>query len=141
MVETVYVDGTNCVLGRIASYVAKTALLGKRVVLLNCEKIVMTGDPEKILRDYINQIKNIKGRHKGPFWPRKPDTIVRRSIRGMLPYKKAQGAEALKRVEVYIGVPKEYANVKLHVFENAKMKENVPKFMTVAELSEKISRR
>ena len=140
MVETVYIDATHNVLGRIASYAAQTALLGKKVVILNCEKIVMTGVAENILRSYIDQITNIKGRHKGPFWPRQPDTIVRRSIRGMIPHKKARGAEALKRVEVYMGHPKEYAHVKLHVFEKAKMKEGTSRFMTVGQLSEKISR-
>ena len=139
MVETLYVDGTHTVLGRIASYVAKEAMIGKKVIILNCEKIVMTGEKENILRSYIDQITNIKGRHKGPFWPRQPDTIVRRSIRGMIPHKKAQGALALKRVEVFVGVPKEYAHAKFHSFEKAKLKEGTSRFMTVGELSKKIT--
>jgi large subunit ribosomal protein L13 len=139
LVETLYVDGSHAVLGRIASYVAKEAMMGKKVVILNCEKIVMTGEKEYILRYYINQMKTIKGRHKGPFWPRQSDNIVRRSIRGMIPHKKAQGALALKRVEVYVGVPKEYANAKLHSFTKAKMKEGTSRFMTVGELSKKIT--
>jgi large subunit ribosomal protein L13 len=139
LVETVYIDGAHTVLGRLASYTAKTAFQGKKVVIVNCDKIIMTGPPEKILRDYIDQIKTIKGRHKGPFWPRQPDNIVRRAIRGMIPHKKARGAEAFKRVEVYIGIPKDYANIKLQHFEKAKMNEATSRFMTVGKLSEKIS--
>lgn len=139
MVDTVYIDATHNVLGRIASYAAKEAMTGKKVIILNCEKIIMTGDKEKVLRAYIDQITNIKGRHKGPFWPRQPDTIVRRSIRGMIPHKKAQGALALKRVEVYVGMPKEYAHAKIQHFEKAKMKEGTSRFITVGELSKKIT--
>jgi large subunit ribosomal protein L13 len=141
LVETLYVDGTHAVLGRIASLIAKEAMIGKKIVLLNCDKIVMTGQVENTLRDYIDQMKTIKGRHKGPFWPRHADTIVRRSIRGMIPHKKASGAEIFKRIEVYVGIPKEYANAKLHVFDKAKMKESTSRFMTVGKLAEMISRR
>jgi len=141
LVETIYIDGAHTVLGRLASYTAKTALLGKKVVILNCEKVIMTGSPEKILRDYIDQLTVIKGRHKGPFWPRQPDNLVRRAIRGMIYHKKAQGAEAFKRVEVYVGIPKDYANEKIQHFEKAKMKEKTSRFMTVGKLSEKITGR
>jgi large subunit ribosomal protein L13 len=137
--DVMYIDGAHAVLGRIASYAAKTALQGKRVIVLNCEKIVMTGNRDRLLREYISDINTIKGRHKGPFWPRQPDGIVRRSIRGMIPHKKAAGAAAFKRVEVYVGVPKDYSNVKMHTFDKAKMKEGTARFMTVGQLSEKIT--
>ena len=42
------IDGTNAVLGRLASYVAKKVLKGEEVIILNCEHILITGNKKSI---------------------------------------------------------------------------------------------
>ena len=49
---------------------------------------------------------------RGPHHYRAPSRIVWRVIRGMLPHKTARGAEALKRLKVFEGVPAPYDKVK-----------------------------
>ncbi len=101
------VDGTNAVFGRLASQVAKMLLQGEQVVVINAEKILISGNR----RDIIEKFKTRRSlQHKAtpeysPKWPRVPHLLVKRMIRGMLPYKKARGREAFKRLRVYIGKP------------------------------------
>ena len=136
-VKVRYVDGTHMVLGRLASHVSKLALLGERVIVLNCDKIVKTGKKQNVIDNYLDRMSRIRGRQKGPFWPKRPDTIVRRAIKQMLPFKKERGKKALKRIEVYIGHPKEFEHAKLEQFEAAKMP-RTKMFITIGELSEHV---
>lgn len=136
--NAVYIDGTRHVLGRLASYVAKLALEGKDIVILNSENVVITGSRDFVINNYKERITTIKGRHKGPFWPRRPDNIVRRAIKRMLPYKKARGKEAFKRIKTYIGIPKEFENVKLETIPKAMLHEKEVKFITIGELSKQV---
>lgn len=102
----IVVDASNLILGRMATFVAKQALLGNEVRVINVEKAVVSGKKKFILSD----IKNDMDRGtpaKGPFIPKTTDRYVRRVIRGMLPYKQPKGAEAYKRVMCYVGVPNE----------------------------------
>lgn len=39
---------------------------------------------------------------RGPFHERSPAAILKRTVRGMLPYKTRRGAEALERLQVII---------------------------------------
>ncbi len=88
----VVVDATNHVVGRLASIVAKWALEGRRVVIVNAEKAVITGgDFNMVLNWYKTRISewltHYNPEKAGPKIPRKPDRILRRVIRGMLPRK------------------------------------------------------
>lgn len=136
--EVIYIDGTRHVLGRLATHVAKAALEGKEIIILNSEKVVLTGKKSFIISTYKERIKTIRGRHKGPFWPRRPDAIVRRAIKRMLPYKKARGAEAFKRVKTFIGIPKEFEGVTLKDIPKAKLHADEVKFITIEDLSKEI---
>ncbi|ARS88839.1 50S ribosomal protein L13 [Natrarchaeobaculum aegyptiacum] len=101
----VVVDARDCILGRVASEVAQRALDGERVAVVNAEDAVITGDKEDVFETYRTRIG--LGSDQGPAYPRRPDTIFKRSIRGMLPYKKPRGREALSNVRVYVGNPYE----------------------------------
>ncbi len=107
------IDAENKILGRIASLAAKELLKGKRVAIVNAEKAIISGNPATILKKYQTR-RSIQSRinpRKSPVQPRTPDRIVWRTVRGMLPMKKAKGREALRRLRVFIGVPEELANV------------------------------
>mgnify|MGYP001772638296 CR=1 FL=1 len=109
----VVIDAENKILGRIASLVAKELLSGRRVAIVNAEKAIITGNPGTIVRKYQTR-RSIQSRmnpRKSPVQPRTPDRIVWKTVRGMLPMKKAKGREAIRRLRVFIGVPEELANV------------------------------
>ena len=101
----VVVDAGDCILGRVASEVAQRALAGERIAIVNAEDAVITGDKEDIFENYRTRIQ--LGSDRGPYYPKRPDTIFKRSVRGMLPYKKPRGREALENVRVYVGNPYE----------------------------------
>jgi large subunit ribosomal protein L13 len=100
------VDAGDCILGRVASEVAQRALDGDRVAIVNAEDAVITGDKEDIFETYRTRLQ--LGSDRGPYYPKRPDTIFKRSVRGMLPYKKTRGREALDSVRVYVGNPYEH---------------------------------
>ncbi|WP_255194330.1 50S ribosomal protein L13 [Natronobeatus ordinarius] len=99
----VVVDARDCILGRVASQVAQRALEGERVAVVNAEDAVITGDKNDILETYRTRAQ--LGSDRGPYYPKRPDTIFKRAIRGMLPYKKQRGREAFENVRVYVGNP------------------------------------
>ena len=113
MAETINIDATNLIVGRLASYAAKQALLGHTVNIFNCEKAVMSGD-FKILRErYYHRIFDVGRPFKGPYRSRMPDRFVRWMIRAMVAYKQQRGREAFERIMCYIGVPAKFADAKL----------------------------
>jgi len=98
------VDADGAILGRLAANVAKRLLLGEEVVVVNAEKAVITGDKKRIFRDYKEKVDR-GHRYKGPFFPREPHMVLKRTVRGMLPWKSPKGREAFKRLKVHLGVP------------------------------------
>ncbi len=97
------VDGRDCILGRVASQVAERALEGERIAVVNAEQMVVTGRKEDVLSTY--EKRQQLGSDRGPHYPKRPDRIVKRAIRGMLPYKRERGREAYENVRVYVGNP------------------------------------
>jgi large subunit ribosomal protein L13 len=95
------------VLGRLASHLAKRLLMGEDIIVVNAEKAVISGSPEVVKKRYFE--KRTRGdRIKGPFYPRYPDMVIKRVVRGMVPHKKSRGITALKNLKVYMGVPAQY---------------------------------
>ncbi|MBW2966189.1 50S ribosomal protein L13 [Candidatus Woesearchaeota archaeon] len=132
------IDVTNLILGRMATFVAKQALLGEEIKIVNCEKAVMTGNKKTILAKYKEKIKMGKPQ-KGPFIPRRADMFVKRSIRGMLPYKQEKGLKAFKRVSCYVDVPEEFKGKKLETIDKANVSK-IPnlKYITISEVCKSI---
>jgi len=101
----VVVDARDCIFGRVASNVAERALDGERVAVVNAEQAVITGSEDDILAKFQKRVE--VGSDRGPAYPRRPDGILKRSVRGMIPYKKPRGREAFENVRVYLGNPYE----------------------------------
>ena len=101
------IDASDLVLGRLASIVAKRLLAGESIEIVNAENAVITGKKKSILERYRQRfgIRTLTAPWKGPLHYRRPDRFVRRTIRGMLPYKTPRGRKAYKRLLVHIGVP------------------------------------
>lgn len=139
------IDATNLVIGRLASFVAKELLRGERIIIVNAEEGVISGSKDSVFQKYLErrQRKSLvnPARH-GPFFPRRPEGIIRRAVRGMIPYKKTRGKEAYKNLRVYIGVPKEFGDKKQETIEDANVaKLKVPKFIKLKELSKLLGAR
>jgi large subunit ribosomal protein L13 len=112
------IDATNAILGRMASVAAKRALLGENVNIVNCEKAVVTGNRLQVLAKFKQKFdRGIP--LQGPYFPKQSDRIVRRVIRGMLPFKRSRGRIAYKKVMCYVGVPEKFASQKLEKIESA----------------------
>ena len=101
----VVVDARDCILGRVASQVAQRALEGERVAVVNAEDAVITGDKNDVFETYRTRAQ--LGSDRGPYYPKRPDMIFKRAVRGMVPYKKQRGREAFENVRVYVGNPYE----------------------------------
>jgi large subunit ribosomal protein L13 len=99
----VVVDARDCILGRVGSNVAEMALDGQRVAVVNAEDAVVTGSDEDVVGKFRERTE--LGSDKGPAYPSRPDGILKRSVRGMLPYKRERGREAFENVRVYVGDP------------------------------------
>lgn len=101
------IDAKDAILGRVAAYVAKRALFGETIRVINAEKAIVSGSAKHTLKE-TNRRAKMGVPRKGPFYSRLPDRYVRRVIRGMLPYKTPHGRDAFERVLCYIGVPNEF---------------------------------
>jgi large subunit ribosomal protein L13 len=136
MAEKLFIDATGTQMGRLASFVAKQALLGAEIAIVNVEKAIISGNKTDNItkRQERREINQIKPR-KGPFYSKCTDRIMKRCVRGMLPdFRLGRGKEALKRVKCYNGLPEEFAKEKL-----MKVETKVPrKIMTLQELSRRM---
>jgi len=99
----VVVDARDCIMGRVASQVAEKALAGRTVAVVNAERAVITGREKQIKAKYKKRVDI--GADNAYFYPKRPDGILKRAIRGMLPHKKPRGRDAFENVRVYVGNP------------------------------------
>jgi len=133
------VDAAGLVAGRVASIVAKRLLRGERVVIVNAEKAIITGKRKRVVEWYMKRVSEWRTHYnpekKGPKIPRRPDMMLRRMVRNMLPYKKPRGRAALKRLRVYIGVPPMYENCEKWVPDEAKPQNPLVEYVTLEELA------
>ncbi|MDP3986627.1 MAG: 50S ribosomal protein L13 [Nanoarchaeota archaeon] len=107
------IDGQGAVMGRLASFAAKEALRGEEIVIVNCDKVIITGN-KKDIKDHFERKKlRIGSGQKGPKVSRRSDMIVKRAIRGMLPnFRKGRGKILYGNIRCHSGVPKEFTDSK-----------------------------
>ena len=128
------VDVSGLVLGRAASAIAQRLLKGESIVVVNAEKSVVTGSRQNVLAFYTaNRARGSK--RTGPHYPRYPDRIFRRTVRGMLPHLKTRGKEALDRLDVYIGVPAIVASAPRQSIDVARSRPSLRTPLTLEEIT------
>lgn len=126
------IDGKGAVLGRLASKVAKDALLGEEIAIVNCEEIIITGGKTEIQKSFLKKRSMIGHSQKGPKHPKANEKIVKRVIRGMLPnHRWGRGREAFKRIKCYVGIPQEFKDKKIETIKTQKKN----KFSAVKEFA------
>ncbi len=138
-------DASGVVLGRLASNVAKAILNNEDVIVVNAEEAIITGNKKNILEKYMHRINRrslVNPARHGPFFPKRPDRIIKRTVRGMVPYKQERGRKAYKRLKVYVGIPEEYSDTAKIVLEGSTYKKlSVPKYIKLGELSKLLGAR
>jgi large subunit ribosomal protein L13 len=130
----VVVDARDCIMGRVASNVAERALAGETVAVVNAEQAIITGTREDVFGTYNKRAE--LGSDSGPYYPKRPDGIFKRAVRGMLPYKEQDGREAFENVRVYVGNPTDEDG---EVLEGTSLDRlsNI-RFVTLGEVSEEL---
>lgn len=132
------VDATGLVLGRLASVAATHLLNGEEMRIVNAEKAIISGNRESIFREYQEMMQ--KGsREKGPHFPKRPERIMKRTVRGMLPHKTKRGRDAMARLRIYVGIPPEFAGMTFEQPEDARVKAaSTASFIELGELSKRL---
>lgn len=132
----VVVDARDCILGRVASTVAQRALDGERIAVVNTEQAVITGNDEDVMSVY--QKRADVGSDRGPYYPKRPDRLFKRSIRGMLPYKQPAGREAFESVRCYVGNPYEEDQESEILADTSLDRLSNIKFISLGEIAERL---
>jgi large subunit ribosomal protein L13 len=134
------VDATNCIAGRMCSHVSKLLLQGNRVAIVNAEKAMISGNRYKTIDSYKEHlgINSVTNPIHGPFHPRRPDTILSKMVRGMVPKRKPDGISAFKRLRVYMGVPEDMKSAKMESFDDSKITKPESYYISIAEVAKQI---
>lgn len=136
----VYVDASDQIAGRLSSKVAKLLLSGRRVIVVNAEKALISGSRTSVINQWKEKLELASHVNPiyGPIHPRRPDNILRRMVRGMVPRKKPKGAMAMKRLRVYIGVPAGIDASKFTKFDDTAASRPKPVYVTMHDLSKSV---
>ncbi len=135
--QTVVVDAKGLILGRMASTIAKRLLQGENITIMNAEKAVISGKRLSRIKEAKKKLE-IGHPKKGPFHPRRPEEIVRRTIKGMLPRRKPKGQQAYRRLKVFVDVPQELKETETQTIPDAKSEKLKCPYITVGKLAKEI---
>jgi len=128
------VRGEGLILGRMCSKVAKRLLNGEQIIIVNAEKIVISGKRKSKVAE-AHKFLEVGAPDRGPFHSRRPDRIVRKTVRGMVPWKQPKGKVAYKRLKVYLGVPLELKDQTMETIEQANSAKLTGPHFTLGELA------
>ncbi|HID43132.1 MAG TPA: 50S ribosomal protein L13 [Archaeoglobaceae archaeon] len=130
------INADGHILGRLSSKIAKRLLNGERIVVVNAEKVIITGEKYMVFSSYREKAER-GSQEKGPYFPRHPERIFKRTVRGMLPWKSKRGKEAFKRLKVFTGVPKELEGRNFEVVDEALFEKasKTDRYTTLGEVS------
>jgi len=134
------VDATGHIAGRLSSKVAKLLLEGQKVVIVNADAAVLSGRKRMLVQEFHKRLEIGGAVHPkyGPFHPRRPDRILSRMVRGMLPRTKPKGEAAMKRLRVYAGVPIEYGPAQKSTFVDAKATRRLTFYASLGDVAKEI---
>jgi len=135
--STALVNADGLIVGRMASKVAKRLLNGEKVIIVNAEKAVLSGKKKGKVAE-AKEFLEVGAPRKGPFHYRRPDRMLRKTVRGMLPFKQPKGKQAYKKLKVFIGVPEDLKGQQMITFKEAQAAKLKGPFFTLAELAKEI---
>lgn len=127
------IDAEGLVLGRMSSVVAKSLLNGEEITIVNCEKALVSGNFEANMEEYTRS-RNMGKVRKGPFFPRMPDRIMKRTISRMMQHRTPRGKAAMARLTIHIGVPPKLKEAKAESIDLAR-KTGLKKYQTLGDIA------
>ena len=131
------INADGLILGRMASNVAKKLLNGEKVIIVNAEKAIISGKKKSKVAE-AKEFLEVGAPKRGPFHYRRPDRILRKTVRGMLPFKKPKGKTALKKLKVFISVPEDLKDQQMITLKEAQAEKLKGPYFTLAELAKEI---
>ena len=131
------INADGLILGRMASKVAKRLLNGEELIIVNAEKIVLSGKKKSKVAE-AKEFLEVGAPERGPFHYRRPDRIVKKTVRGMLPFKQPKGKNAYKKLKVFMGVPQDLKDQRMDTFTEAQATKLKGPHFTLAELAKEI---
>ncbi|MGC2383108.1 MAG: 50S ribosomal protein L13 [Nitrososphaeraceae archaeon] len=134
------IDVANCIAGRICSRISKMLLQGRMVSVVNADKAMLSGSKFATITAYKKnlEVSSATNPIHGPFHPRRPDTILTRMVRGMLPKRKPSGKVALKKLRVYNGIPEKLKKTDIETFDDCKITKASSYYVTMGEIAKEI---
>ncbi|MEM0118633.1 MAG: 50S ribosomal protein L13 [Conexivisphaerales archaeon] len=138
--EEVLIDASETILGRVASIAAKLALQGKKVHVVNVEKILISGSKKHVISSWKRflEVGSVINPEHGPIHFRRPDNIFKRVARGMLPWRKPKGKAAYKRLRAYHGFPDQLKRIQPYDVSKAKATKPTSFYIRLGELAEEL---
>ncbi len=131
------VNAEGLIVGRMCSKVAKRLLNGEEVIILNAEKAVFSGKKKsKVAEAHV--FLEVGAPRRGPFHYRRPDRFLRKTVRGMVPFKQPKGKSAYKRLKVFMGVPVEFKDQPMITFTEAQSTNLRGPHFTLGEMAKEI---
>jgi len=127
-------DASGQILGRISTRIAKDLLKDENVMVINCEKAVISGEPKNTVRHYLERVWR-GDPHHGPFFPRTPQGIFKKSVEGMLSSHKPRGREAIRRLRVHVGIPENFKIKGFMQLKDADVNKLKCKHISIGDLS------
>jgi large subunit ribosomal protein L13 len=131
------VNADGLILGRMSSVVAKKLLNGEKVIIVNAEKVLISGKKKSKVAE-AKEFLEVGAPLRGPFHYRRPDRILRKTVRGMLPFKQPKGKNALKKLKVFISVPEELKDQQMGTLKEAQAAKLKGPYFTLADLAKEI---
>jgi large subunit ribosomal protein L13 len=131
------VNADGLILGRMASKVAKRLLNGEKIIIVNAEKAVLSGKKKSKVAE-AKEFLEVGAPKQGPFHYRRPDRILRKTVRGMLPFKQPKGKNAYKKLKVFIGVPEDLQGQQMITLKEAQAAKLKGPYFTLAELAKEV---
>ena len=131
------VNAEGLILGRMASKVAKKLLNGEEVIIVNAEKIVLSGKRKSRIAE-AKEFLEVGAPERGPFHYRRPDRMVRKTVGGMLPIRQPKGKIALARLKVFMGIPEELKKQKMETFTEAQAAKLKGPSLTLGQLAKEV---
>ncbi|MHA2248526.1 MAG: 50S ribosomal protein L13 [Candidatus Hodarchaeales archaeon] len=140
ILDATIISAENSIIGRLSSIVAKRLLNGEKIIIVNADKGLISGRGDFIAAKYFQRwrMKTKSNPLKGPFHPRETDKILKRTIRGMLPYHKSRGKEAYHRLVVYKDFPEKFRENEIEIILETQNINPKASYISLSKLKSKI---
>ncbi len=130
------VNAEGLVAGRMASKIAKRAINGETIIIVNAEKVILVGTRQAVMKKFQQRVDAAVKSNPlyGPKYDRVPSKILQKMIRGMLPNKSRTRERLLKQIKIFNSVPEKIKLEEAEKMDEIKCNEKHD-FMTMEEVA------